>query len=253
MHIIVVLGPAGSGKSTLTKTFGEWIEKVQRLKVAYVNLDPGAEVIPYVPNFDIRSIITVRDVMIKESLGPNGAFVKSIDIMAENKEYIIDRLKKFEDYDYVIVDTPGQMEPFVFRKAGPILVSTFKKLGRVSGIIVFDPLLAETTTDLVVLKTLGVITQIRLGIDSVIVLNKYDLIKKDKVFILKALNNTLSLRDEILKEGGMYSDIAAQLLELIDAYSQAARLVLVSAKTGEGMEDLYTIIHEMFCTCGDLT
>ena len=253
MHIIVVLGPAGSGKSTLTKTFGEWIERVQRLKVAYVNLDPGAEVIPYVPNFDIRSIITVRDVMIKESLGPNGAFVKSIDTMAENKEHIIDRLKKFEDYDYVIVDTPGQMEPFVFRKAGPILVSTFKKLGRVSGIIVFDPLLAETTTDLVVLKTLGVITQIRLGIDSVIVLNKYDLVKKDKVFILKALNDTLSLRDEILKEGGIYSDIAAQLLELIDAYSQAARLVLVSAKTGEGMEDLYTIIHEMFCTCGDLT
>jgi len=63
---VVFLGPAGSGKTTLTATFGEWLEKEIDYKISFVNLDPGCEYLLYSHDFDIRSIITTRDIMIRE-------------------------------------------------------------------------------------------------------------------------------------------------------------------------------------------
>jgi len=34
---------------------------------------------------------------------------------------------------------------------------------------------------------------------------------------------------------------------------RVARLVKVSARTGEGLNALFDMVHEAFCTCGDLS
>jgi predicted PilT family ATPase len=47
-HGILVIGPAGSGKSTFCKTVQEHCEAVGR-SVHVVNLDPAAEVFGYSP------------------------------------------------------------------------------------------------------------------------------------------------------------------------------------------------------------
>lgn len=39
MTNLIIVGPAGSGKSTLTKAFGEWL-KGDGYTVNYLNLDP---------------------------------------------------------------------------------------------------------------------------------------------------------------------------------------------------------------------
>jgi translation initiation factor IF-2 len=45
----------------------------------------------------------------------------------------------------------------------------------------------------------------------------------------------------------------AEVLQVVRKYLRAERLVAVSAVTGEGIEELYKLVHEVFCTCGDLT
>jgi len=43
------------------------------------------------------------------------------------------------------------------------------------------------------------------------------------------------------------------MLSFIRELSKAMRLVKVSAKTGEGMPELYNLINDALCECGDLT
>ena len=114
-QFIILVGPAGCGKTTLVKSFGNWVSKVQGMRVGYVNLDPGAERVPYKAYFDVRSIVNVRDIMKTYDLGPNGAFIKSMNIVYENLDRVVSRIVQAE-FDYVLIDTPGQMELFVFKR-----------------------------------------------------------------------------------------------------------------------------------------
>lgn len=83
--VIILLGPAGSGKTTLTYALGKWLNE-NGVNVSFVNLDPGVEVLPYKPNVDIRDYVTIKELMVKEGLGPNGAMIRAMEILDKNKE-----------------------------------------------------------------------------------------------------------------------------------------------------------------------
>ena len=68
------IGTAGAGKSTLVHTFQVWMNS-QGLDCVTVNLDPGAESIPYAPDVDVRDWISLQGVMEEQELGPNAAQV----------------------------------------------------------------------------------------------------------------------------------------------------------------------------------
>ncbi len=249
-QFVVVLGPAGSGKTTLVSSFGKWVEKTQSMKVGYVNLDPGAEELSFTPDFDVRRLVRVRDVMHEYGLGPNGAFVKSADLMVEHLGEIMDGISQI-DAEYVLVDTPGQMELFVFRDSGPEIVAGLKRLGFPVAVVVFDPSLARRATDIVALKLLTTVVQLRLDVESIPVLNKADLPGADRV--AKVLEEPDALNAALSSEKGVTADLAQSLAQVIEEYRQAARLVRVSALKGKGFEELYDVLHEVYCTCGDLT
>lgn len=76
-----------------------------------MNLDPAAEHFEYQPVVDIRELIHVEDTMNDEELhfGPNGGLVFCIEYLAENSDWLHDRLGDQED-DYILFDCPGQIE-----------------------------------------------------------------------------------------------------------------------------------------------
>lgn len=79
--------------------------------IEVVNLDPAAEHFEYQPVVDIRELIHVEDTMSDEELhfGPNGGLVFCIEYLAENSDWLHDRLGDQED-DYILFDCPGQIE-----------------------------------------------------------------------------------------------------------------------------------------------
>ena len=110
----LVMGPAGSGKSTYCQTIQEHcasLGKIRRRTVHVANLDPAAEIFKY-DNvaFDIRELITVEDVMDELGLGPNGALVYCLEYLLENLEWLKDMMAQFDDDEYLILDCPGQLE-----------------------------------------------------------------------------------------------------------------------------------------------
>jgi len=252
----MMLGMAGSGKTTLTYSYAKWL-KDNDFNIAIVNLDPGVERLPYVPDFDIRSMFTIKGVMIKYNLGPNGALIKSMELIEENLNQILS-MKPFindEDYDLILIDTPGQMEVFVFRPIGPRISLKLKSKDSVIGVYIVDGELVKNIHDAVMAWFMGLLLRLRLEIPVIPVLNKSDVAgSKGFEIIDKLITNPLSLVDDLrLSLEGVLDDVVEDMLDLIDKTKSALRFVKVSAKTSEGIEDLHYIIHETLCTCGDLT
>lgn len=59
-HAQLVMGPAGSGKSTYVDAIRQHCENAHRT-VHCVNLDPAAEVFKYPVSIDIRDLITGKN------------------------------------------------------------------------------------------------------------------------------------------------------------------------------------------------
>ena len=62
MNNIYFVGTAGSGKSTMVGAFKRWLED-NEIDSVVINLAPGAEKLPYVPDIDIRERIHLDAVM----------------------------------------------------------------------------------------------------------------------------------------------------------------------------------------------
>lgn len=61
-HAQIVMGPAGSGKSTYCNAIAKHCEQIGRT-VHIVNLDPAAEHFEYPVAIDIRDLISLKDVI----------------------------------------------------------------------------------------------------------------------------------------------------------------------------------------------
>lgn len=72
----LVMGPAGSGKSTYCNLIEKHAEVTKR-QIKVVNLDPAAEYFEYPLTADIRDLIQLDDVMDDDTLhfGPNGGLL----------------------------------------------------------------------------------------------------------------------------------------------------------------------------------
>ena len=155
---VYFIGTAGSGKSTLTSNFQKWF-KTRGLDAIILNLDPGAENLPYEPDVDIRDWISLREVMETYQLGPNGAQIACADMIALNTEDVKKSIESFKS-DYIIVDTPGQLELFVFREAGKYTVKFLKPEKSVICYLL-DPSLAKTASGFVSQLLLSITTNFR--------------------------------------------------------------------------------------------
>lgn len=247
---LIILGTAGSGKSALTATFGRWIEQNTDRSVACINLDPGCDFVPFKPDFDIRDYFTIAQIMRDENLGPNGAMVRASELLEQRAKEFAREINQI-DADVRIIDTPGQMEVFLFH-GGPEIAGLIE--GVTISLFLTDAQIAAKATGLVFTRLLGLSVGLRLGVPAISVLNKIDLAQGKLADIDSMLADAELMKDRVVKESsGVMIDLTLGISKVLPELLPAARLVKVSAHTGEGMRELYDIVHEVFCICGDLT
>lgn len=239
------IGPAGSGKSSLTCAFAGWMQQ-HGYDAVTVNLDPGIENAPYVPDIDIRDWIKLHDVMKEYGVGPNGAQIIAADMLTLN----IDEMKEIIDSfgtDYVIFDTPGQMELFVLRQSGKFLIESF---GANQSMIAFlyDPVISRTPSGFITLMLQAASVQVRFNVPFLSLLAKSDLLANaEREKILSWSANLMELDEAVHNEiPTMSSQLSIEFLSALQAFGAGQTMFPVSANYNLGMEDIYNSAQQIF-------
>jgi hypothetical protein len=137
-------------------------------------MDPGCEFTPFEPNFDIRRYFTVSQIMMSEYLGPNGAILKASELIGKNAAVISIPINKLPG-TIRLIDTPGQMEVFLFH-GGEEIVRLLN--GSSIALFLIDAGAGARSNGLLFTQLLGLAVSLRLGIQAVSIMNKIDLVEE---------------------------------------------------------------------------
>lgn len=236
MHAIFVTGTAGSGKSLLTARLLEWYHNYDVSPIS-VNLDPGVSKLHYDPDVDVRELIDYYSIMEDYNLGPNGSLILANDLISTKIDEIQDRVQELNP-DYVIVDTPGQIELFAFRSSGPYFISNFYSDSKVA-LFTMDGTLATSPISFVSLMFLSQSIKLRLNIPQINVLTKRDKIIEKLPEILKWSNSITSLQQSLdLEKEIEQSLISKDLIRTLYKSGNLVSPIAVSNMTMNGMINL---------------
>lgn len=240
MKSIFIVGTAGSGKSLLTSKIHEYYTRNGAFS-AILNLDPGVESLPYGCDIDVRDYVDIVSIMKQYELGPNGALIMTNDLIASKIDSIQDEIDKVNP-DYLLIDTPGQIELFAYRSSGQFLVQNLRLDDKMS-IFLFDGALITSPINFVSIALLATSIKLRLGLPVINVLTKTDLIGEKLKDILKWSTNLSALENAISQEAdGETYTLTTNILRGLNLGGFAQGLIPISNVTGEGMVNLQTAL-----------
>lgn len=251
MIFLYFVGTAGSGKTTLTYAFQQWMN-LQGYDAITINLDPGVEKLNYAPDIDIREMISLSGVMEEYNLGPNGAQIVCADLLALK----INEIKEIVDgfvSDYVLIDTPGQIELFAFREASKHIMEAID-INNSAMAFLFDPFLSKTPSGFISQIMLSATIQFRFQVPFINVLSKADLLdEKEKDRIMNWVKQPEDLlNDAINEEASMEKQLSIELFRVLEQLGVYKMLTPVSSETMTGMEDIYNLVQQVFMGGEDL-
>ncbi len=243
------IGTAGSGKTTLTKEFKQWMDN-QGYQAVTVNLDPGVDHLPYAADIDIRDWVSLPQVMDEHDLGPNGAQIVAADMVAMKAQQIKNVMDEFETH-YFLIDTPGQMELFTFREASRELVRTFSDKSMIT--FLFDPVLAKQPSGFVSLLTLAATAQFRFNIPYYPVLSKSDMLTEQEITKIKTWSEDFwKLDTELREKADTLTQPSIELIKGIQNMGLHQGITPVSSANQRGIEDIYSAVQDAFFGGQDL-
>lgn len=185
--IQIIMGPAGSGKSTFCTTLQQHcanLNHIRRRRIHVANLDPAAETFGYDMAFDIRDLITVEDVMEELGLGPNGALIYCMEFLLENMDWLEDELNSFDDDELLLLDCPGQIELYTHVPVMKRIIEQMNMWGhnsRMASVFIVDATFVCDAPKFISGSLLSLSAMIALELPHINVLSKCDLVDAEKV------------------------------------------------------------------------
>ena len=236
LKTIFVTGTAGAGKSLLSSKLYDYYTQNGAF-AAVLNLDPGVENIPYTCDIDVRDYVDIVSLMKNYDLGPNGALIMANDLIASKIDDIRNEVERVNP-DYLLVDTPGQIELFAYRTSGRFIVENLTNEEKTS-IFLFDGSLITTPVNFVSIALLATSIRLRLNIPTINIITKTDIIGTKLKDVIQWSSNIRSLENAIAKEadGETYS-LATNILRGLNLGGFAQGLIPVSNVTGDGLINL---------------
>uniref|UniRef100_A0A0E0KDG9 GPN-loop GTPase 3 n=1 Tax=Oryza punctata TaxID=4537 RepID=A0A0E0KDG9_ORYPU len=204
----LVIGPAGSGKSTYCSSLYQHCETVGRT-IHMVNLDPAAEHFSYPVSTDIRELISLDDVMEELGMGPNGGLIYCMEYPG------------YLDDDYLVFDCPGQIELFTHVPVPRNFVEHLKRKNfNVCAVYLLDSQFVSDVTKYISGCMASLSAMIQLELPHINILSKMDLVsnKKDVEEYLNPEAQVLlsQLNRQMVPKFGKLNK---SLAELVDDYS----------------------------------
>ncbi|KAJ4296622.1 hypothetical protein N0V90_006670 [Kalmusia sp. IMI 367209] len=249
-----------------------------------LNLDPAVHYVPFTPNIDIRDSVNYKEVMKQFNLGPNGGILTSLNLFSTKIDQVISLLEKRtaapepveqpeqttvefmtnsgkttppvqqpQQVKHILVDTPGQIEVFVWSASGEILLSSLAStFPTVIAYVIDTPRTTSTSTFMSnMLYACSILYKTKLPM--ILVFNKTDVqnadFAKDWMTDFEAFQDALRNEEEGGSFGGEGSAVGGgsgymgSLLNsmslVLEEFYKHLSVVGVSSMTGDGMDEFF--------------
>lgn len=176
---VICVGMAGAGKTSLLQRLNA--ETHTRSQPVYlVNLDPAVLHTPYEAHIDVRQAVDYKQVMKTHGLGPNGAIMTALNLYATKWDQALNMIeRRASGVDYILVDTPGQIEVFTWSASGHIITESIAAtIPTVLCFVVDTPRCTNPTTFMSSMLYAASL-QVRSNLPMVIVFSKTDVTPSD--------------------------------------------------------------------------
>lgn len=245
MFSLFIMGTAGAGKSLFTGSFLEWLKQKDQ-NVITVNLDPGAQYLPYNPDVDVRAQIDINEVMNSYKLGPNGALVMASDLVASELDKIQGQIDDL-DPDYALIDTSGQMELFAFRASGPFIAKELKT-DQKAVLYIFDSVFSNNPINYVSNMFLAAAVNIRFNLPQIHALSKTDILPSKKVKEILDWSSKPALLESALESSGEWTRtlLSRDVMKSMERLGLTFSLIPLSSTTSKGFTELFANLQRIF-------
>jgi GTPase SAR1 family protein len=274
---IVCVGMAGSGKTTFMQRINSHLhtahtESPKTVAPPYViNLDPAVRSVPFDSNIDIRDSVNYKEVMKQYNLGPNGAILTSLNLFSTKIDQVMSILEKrclpqpssgeektteqeeepaAPTTEHIIVDTPGQIEVFVWSASGSILLSSLaSSFPTVIAYVIDTPRTTENTSTFMSNMLYAISILYKTKLPMILVFNKTDVKQPteaiDWMRDFETFQAAVRAEEEEEREGSGYmgSLLNSMSLVLEEFYNQLS-VVGVSSMTGDGVDDFFDAVQD---------
>ena len=222
-----------------------------------INLDPATLDVPYIPSIDIRDTVDYKQVMQQHRLGPNGAIMTSLNLYATKFDQVIRILEERADEkklsEFLLVDTPGQIEAFTWSASGAILSESLASTFPTVMVFVVDTVRCASSPNTFMSNMLYACSMYyRTRLPLVICFNKTDVCShefcmewmRDFEAFQEALDNARSDGDG--GESGFYDSLTRSLSLVLDEfYTEFSKNACgVSAVTGDGIDGFWKVVRQ---------
>ena len=238
----MVLGPAGSGKSTYCKIIQDHAEILKR-DIVVINLDPAAETFKYRCDIDIRELITVVDVMLKQKLGPNGALVYCMEYLLNHMNWLEEQIETFAEDSYFLFDCPGQLELYSHYDIMTSIIKILQKRGfSLCSIFCLDCTFLQEQSKFISGNLLSLATMIQISLPHLTVMTKCDLISKTNTY--KEIEEGMSPEELVQELTPFYGKKIDKLNNLMIEFVKNFSLVGLKTLNPNDEESINAILYE---------
>ena len=280
---VVCVGMAGSGKTTFMQRINSHLHS-KKTPPYVLNLDPAVRSVPFESNIDIRNSIKYREVMKQYNLGPNGGILTSLNLFATKIDQVMTILEKRclpekaaaikaemaaagegeaqaststaprkQTPKHIIVDTPGQIEVFVWSASGSILLSALgSSFPTVLAYIIDTPRSTASTSTFMSNMLYAISILYKTKLPMILVFNKNDVKSEEEALEwmrdFEAFQAALRREEEEEAEtgaggsgymGGLLNSMSLVLEEFYNNLS----VVGVSSMTGAGIDEFFEAVE----------
>ncbi|KAK1443208.1 GPN-loop GTPase 1 [Babesia gibsoni] len=239
---IIVIGMAGSGKTCYVRTLIEQLKSAGK-KVYSINLDPAVTKIPYTPNIDIRESIKYRNVMKKYKLGPNGAIMTCLNLFVTRFDKVLELLdRRCQKLDYIVIDTPGQIEVFNWSASGTIILESLASSFPTMINYVVDTSRSQLPVTFMANMVYACSVMYKSRLPFIACFNKIDVDRHEKC--LEWMEDYNAFYESVMQDESYMASFSRSCALMLNEFYSEIKCNGVSAITGEGFAEHMKALDE---------